>query len=269
MLRTRIGMTVSAVLLLSSVGLSGCGTNNNNEGAAGNNNVQTKNVRGVNDGRLSVNSVRGGGHNIGDLNLDAALSRKVAAIPGVRNANVIVAGRSAYVAVGLDRNATGQEAANRITTQGKNMTPGSTGYGTGNGTGYGTGGGTLYRTNGTGMGMNGTLTQDGKSLTGHAGNGAAGGMHPAGTAGSRMDAAGTGADADGLTDAMKDKIANEVKQSATIDRVYVSANPDFVQRVSGYADQFRAGHPIQGFVNEFSTMVERIFPAASGTKGYR
>lgn len=60
---------------------------------------------------------------------------------------------------------------------------------------------------------------------------------------------------------IKHKIAAEIKkQNAKINAVYVTANPDFVQRVNYYADEARAGHPIKGFVDEFSTMVERIFP---------
>ncbi|MNI62697.1 Lipoprotein YhcN precursor [compost metagenome] len=71
---------------------------------------------------------------------------------------------------------------------------------------------------------------------------------------------------DAVTPAMKDKISVEVKRSAPhIDNVYVSANPDFVDRIGGFADQVRAGHPIAGFANEFSTLVERIFPTRSGT----
>lgn len=66
---------------------------------------------------------------------------------------------------------------------------------------------------------------------------------------------------DTVTKEIKDKIVAEVKKhDSKIKEVYVSANPDFVERVNYYADEVRAGHPIKGFVNEFSTMVERIFP---------
>jgi YhcN/YlaJ family sporulation lipoprotein len=64
---------------------------------------------------------------------------------------------------------------------------------------------------------------------------------------------------------MKDKIAAVVKKAdPSIDNVYVSTNPDFVERADYYAEEFRAGHPLKGFANEFRTMVERIFPARSG-----
>ncbi|KAI7260782.1 hypothetical protein KC345_g9978 [Hortaea werneckii] len=70
---------------------------------------------------------------------------------------------------------------------------------------------------------------------------------------------------DTVTKDMKDKIAAVVKKAdPNIENVYVSANPDFVERANYYADEFRAGHPLKGFANEFRTMVERIFPTRSG-----
>lgn len=66
---------------------------------------------------------------------------------------------------------------------------------------------------------------------------------------------------DTVTKEIKDKIAAEVKKhDSSINAVYVSANPDFVERANYYAEEVRAGHPLKGFVNEFRTMVERIFP---------
>jgi YhcN/YlaJ family sporulation lipoprotein len=70
-----------------------------------------------------------------------------------------------------------------------------------------------------------------------------------------------------LTDALKDKIADQVKSMApTVENVYVSANPDFISRMKGYASQVRQGHPIQGLIVEFNALVERVFPAPSGTR---
>ena len=68
------------------------------------------------------------------------------------------------------------------------------------------------------------------------------------------------------TGTLKDQIAKEVKISAPqIKNVYVSANPDFVSRMTSYMEDVRLGHPIQGFIVEFNAMVDRIFPAESGT----
>ncbi|GAF08700.1 YhcN/YlaJ family sporulation lipoprotein [Paenibacillus pini] len=60
---------------------------------------------------------------------------------------------------------------------------------------------------------------------------------------------------------IKSKISAKVKQAdPSIKNVYVSANPDFVQRVSNFSTDTLNGHPIKGMISEFSTMVERIFP---------
>ncbi|WP_419874316.1 YhcN/YlaJ family sporulation lipoprotein [Candidatus Pristimantibacillus sp. PTI5] len=68
-----------------------------------------------------------------------------------------------------------------------------------------------------------------------------------------------------LTDQIKDEIANEVKRlKPSVEHVYVSANPDFVGRMNAYMNDVKLGHPIQGFIAEFNSMAERIFPALSG-----
>ncbi|WP_219838375.1 YhcN/YlaJ family sporulation lipoprotein [Paenibacillus sp. R14(2021)] len=60
---------------------------------------------------------------------------------------------------------------------------------------------------------------------------------------------------------LKDRIAQEVKRmSPQIKEVYVSSNPDFVNRMTAYMNDVRLGHPIQGFIAEFNAMVDRIFP---------
>ncbi|WP_164545724.1 YhcN/YlaJ family sporulation lipoprotein [Paenibacillus albus] len=65
-----------------------------------------------------------------------------------------------------------------------------------------------------------------------------------------------------VTGDLKSRIASEVKSMAPqINEVYVSANPDFVDRMTGYMNDVRLGHPIQGFIAEFNAMVDRIFPA--------
>jgi YhcN/YlaJ family sporulation lipoprotein len=59
------------------------------------------------------------------------------------------------------------------------------------------------------------------------------------------------------------KIANQVRKAdPRIQHVYVSTNPQFVERVSGYVRDVRQGRPVTGFAQEFSEMVARIFPNA-------
>lgn len=66
-----------------------------------------------------------------------------------------------------------------------------------------------------------------------------------------------------LSSKLKGEIADEVKaQSPATDHVYVSSNPEWSDRMRGYAEQVRQGHPIQGLLTEFNAIVNRIFPTA-------
>lgn len=371
MMRSKISMSVSAALLLGLVSITGCGTN-----TAEKTNVQTNSVRGVNDGRIGVNSVRGGTmgtHNITKMEVSQELADRIAAMPEVRTANVMLAGKNAYVAVTLHDTTTGLRAKGTTSYRAKSSTvphnygptgvmsgtgrvkigrdgmndtgavtngtngtlrgtvntvPGttSTGPATRNGTlgmgSMGTGTGTTgmgtHRNGTTGMGSLGTgtgttgtrthtynngplLNSNGSKHDVNMGMGIGNGMgmgtrNATGTGTGMTDGLGTGMgirsttpnytnsthgtnyrsnsthmnstnntmhtkETDTVTKEIKAKIAAEIKKhDATIKDVYVSANPDFVDRVNVYAEEARAGHPIKGFVDEFRTMVERIFP---------
>ncbi|MFE4705224.1 YhcN/YlaJ family sporulation lipoprotein [Peribacillus simplex] len=61
---------------------------------------------------------------------------------------------------------------------------------------------------------------------------------------------------------LKEKIADAVRGAdPSVDQVYVSANPDFVQRMKGYANDIENGKPVAGFAEEFRELVTRIFPS--------
>ncbi|WP_405174965.1 YhcN/YlaJ family sporulation lipoprotein [Paenibacillus sp. FSL H8-0261] len=357
MMRSKISMSVSAALLLGLVSITGCGTN-----TAEKTNVQTKNVRGVNDGRIGVNSVRGGTmgtHNITKMEVSQELADRIAAMPEVRTANVMLAGKNAYVAVTLHDTTTGLRAKGTTSYRAKSSTVphnyGPTGVMSGTGrvkigrdgmndtgavtngtngalrgtvntvpgttsTGPATLGMGTHRNGTTGMGSLGTgtgtgttgtrthtynngplLNSNGSKHDVNMGMGIGNGMgmgtrNTTGTGTGMTDGLGTGMgirsttpnytnsthgtnyrsnsthmnntnntmnmkETDTVTKEIKAKIAAEVKKhDATIKDVYVSANPDFVERVNVYAEEARAGHPIKGFVDEFRTMVERIFP---------
>ncbi|WP_310551364.1 YhcN/YlaJ family sporulation lipoprotein [Paenibacillus glufosinatiresistens] len=298
MQHSRIGMTLAAALLLGTATLAGCGGNGSkNDAGMKTNSVKTNSTEGTsNQGRFQTRSAQGI-HNIANLKMDRELSDRVSAIPGVRSAHVLMAGRTAYVAVTADENSgnsrrSGNGALDRGTTmRGTNLSPGSSGYGTGNGTGYGTGSGTLYKPRSS---AGAHLTDDGRSMTGTPGTGGSrggglgGGMNgsggymngmtgtdgtgPAGGAGDLLNGTGTVESGRGyhsmgtgrgdtVNKELKNRIAETVRSyDSNIGSVYVSANPDFVERVNGYADQARGGHPLSGFANEFRTLVERIFP---------
>ncbi|MGV2911482.1 YhcN/YlaJ family sporulation lipoprotein, partial [Bacillus safensis] len=64
-----------------------------------------------------------------------------------------------------------------------------------------------------------------------------------------------------VTDDLKKKISDKVKSTdQQIDNVYVSANPDFVDRMQGYGKRIKSGEPISGFFDEFTETVRRVFP---------
>ncbi len=64
-----------------------------------------------------------------------------------------------------------------------------------------------------------------------------------------------------LTNDLEKRISSKVKSvDRDIDRVFVSANPDFYNHMRGYANDIRAGKPVSGFFTEFSQTVRRVFP---------
>jgi YhcN/YlaJ family sporulation lipoprotein len=66
-----------------------------------------------------------------------------------------------------------------------------------------------------------------------------------------------------ITRAMEDQIAKEVRATdPTIKNVYVSTNPEFVDRVNQYVQDVRQGRPISGFFDELTKVIQRIFPVA-------
>ncbi|WP_352923835.1 YhcN/YlaJ family sporulation lipoprotein [Peribacillus simplex] len=65
-----------------------------------------------------------------------------------------------------------------------------------------------------------------------------------------------------ITNDLKERIADKVREAdPSVDQVYVSANPDFVQRMEGYANDIENGKPVAGFAEEFRELVTRIFPS--------
>lgn len=66
-----------------------------------------------------------------------------------------------------------------------------------------------------------------------------------------------------VTNKLENKIADEVRATdPNIRNVFVSSNPDFVNRMKDYADKLNKGEPVTGLVEEFNEMVRRAFPNA-------
>ncbi|MFJ8070304.1 YhcN/YlaJ family sporulation lipoprotein [Peribacillus sp. NPDC096447] len=65
-----------------------------------------------------------------------------------------------------------------------------------------------------------------------------------------------------ISNDLKERVADTVRGAdPSVDQVYVSANPDFVQRMEGYANDIENGKPVAGFAEEFREFVTRIFPS--------
>ncbi|MBM7837386.1 YhcN/YlaJ family sporulation lipoprotein [Alkalihalobacillus xiaoxiensis] len=64
-----------------------------------------------------------------------------------------------------------------------------------------------------------------------------------------------------VADQVKDRIAEKAKEAdSEIKDVHVSANPDFMERLSGYGDRIENGEPISGMADEFKEAMHRMFP---------
>ncbi|MCC3378670.1 YhcN/YlaJ family sporulation lipoprotein [Paenibacillus farraposensis] len=254
-------------------------------------------TNGMNVAPLSTNT-NVTGHPVRNLQVDRNLSKRISELPDVKSATVLVGDRHAYVAVALkdQANKTGVATpsgkgtthgmtthgvtthgvtTDGVTTHGVNGTrgnyttdgiaPGATYNGV---TGYGTPvrrGDGLYGTMGTGSyGMIRGLT-DGTRTDGTRTDGAH--MYGTHTDGTTVQGAGTAYEPAGLTQAVKSRIANKVKQFApSIQQVYVSANPDFVKHSTDFARSVQSGHPVKGLSAQLVDIIQRIFPApAAGT----
>lgn len=66
-----------------------------------------------------------------------------------------------------------------------------------------------------------------------------------------------------LTREVEDRIAQQVRKAdPNVQNVYVSTNPEFVDRINAYVIDVQQGRPVAGFVEQFNEMVQRIFPNA-------
>jgi YhcN/YlaJ family sporulation lipoprotein len=66
-----------------------------------------------------------------------------------------------------------------------------------------------------------------------------------------------------ITKVLEDQIAKEVRATdRSIQHVYVSTNPEFVDRVRQYVDDVRRGRPVSGLFDQLNKIIQRIFPVA-------
>jgi len=63
------------------------------------------------------------------------------------------------------------------------------------------------------------------------------------------------------SDDLKTRISDEVKNvNADIDKVYVSANPDFLKEINDYRTKYNNGQPVEGLFEEIGDSIKRVFP---------
>lgn len=68
---------------------------------------------------------------------------------------------------------------------------------------------------------------------------------------------------DELSKDLEGKIADKVREVKTdVNNVYVSLNPDFVERMNDYRTRIDEGEPIEGFFDEFGEAMRNVFPDA-------
>ncbi|GLO65556.1 YhcN/YlaJ family sporulation lipoprotein [Oceanobacillus kimchii] len=66
---------------------------------------------------------------------------------------------------------------------------------------------------------------------------------------------------DNVSDETKQQIADIVRSvDNSIENVYVTTNPDFMDLTDRYINDLDEGRPIEGFFDQFGNMIERIFP---------
>jgi YhcN/YlaJ family sporulation lipoprotein len=257
MIRSKtISMSLSAALIVSMIGVTGCGTNNTD-----NQSLRTKNVKyntnvanRNNANRYGINSTNNdnglftrGDNKMVNLRYSEELSNKISQLERVDMAKVMLTDNNAYVAVTIRSNDTGTGNLNRSNVGTQTSGNYSSGGNIGNNTGVTNG------TNGT-IGMNGTNRMNG--IVGMNGTNATNGGNT-----TNMN----NGDDQNVTQEIKDRIADVIKNNDTnVKNVYVSANPDFVNRVGNYARDVNNGNPISGLGDEFQSLVNRIFPTPSG-----
>lgn len=275
-----VSLSLSAALLASSVGLTACGTGNNNvktqslRNTHGNYNVNT-----LPQNRMFTRNTDGRTTKIHSMRYSAALSNKVAQLKDVQSAHVVVTDRDAYVAItrhGQHRTGVTTHGAGVTTRSYGNglvspnhgvTTDGLTHRGTTNvsgpyGANYGTRGIADNGLAGSSSGLMGPLRNNlGTGYTTRGTTATDGTLHRMNTTTGT-----TGHVTDRVPQKLKDSIANTVKKTAPhIHNVYVSEDADFVTEMGNYGTKSRGGAPLHNLTADFETLINRVFPGRAGT----
>ncbi|WP_211746445.1 YhcN/YlaJ family sporulation lipoprotein [Paenibacillus sp. Marseille-Q4541] len=266
-----VTLSLSTAILMMSA-LTGCGTTTTDHG------VKTKSVRnystemnradryGINYGMNGINPDRASVHRTTNLSASNQLSKAVSEMNGVGKAHVLLTDHNAYVAVSLKEGVQAQSTRHHNRNQ-MNQNLGSLGVND-------VGTRAPYTTSGIAPGLRSNSYSQSNMVGDNANGprGAGGIFNPNSVRMKSTKGPGTYSKMNDtlaeekVTDEMKQKIAKKIKQmDPKIKNVYVSANPDFVQRAEGYATDLTNGKPISGVVGEFQIMMDRIFPTKETT----
>lgn len=64
-----------------------------------------------------------------------------------------------------------------------------------------------------------------------------------------------------VTEDLKKKMEEKVMGADTsVEKVYISEDPEFTTQMKDYADRVRAGEPVEGIFDEFGDVVRSVFP---------
>lgn len=232
------GMKTTVVVVGLAIALTGCMTDNTQQGVGTEGNDMRQQGAGTegNGMRQQGAAINRGGvssqgwdnsrnnnftpaHSNTRMEISNRVADSISAMDEVDSATVLLTDRNAYVAVLLD-----------------------------NGKGYGASnlGRNVGKTNSVNSGYNRRSNAMGDNATKD-----------------RMGRQGMGQGDEGITEQLKSDIAQKVKSvHPNVENVYVSTNPDFIGRMRGYGERFQNGQPIQGMIIEFNTLVQRLFPTA-------
>ncbi|WP_160034956.1 YhcN/YlaJ family sporulation lipoprotein [Paenibacillus sp. An7] len=242
-----VTLSLSTAILMMSA-LTGCGTTADNQGVKTNNvrnyaSDVNRNVRnGINYGMNGINPDRASVHRTTSLSAHNQMSKAISEMNGVGEAYVLRTDHNAYVAVSLKEGVQPQSTRHHNNQNLMNQ------HDLGNMGTNDMGTRAPYTTSGIAPGLHSNNYSQSNML----GDNANGPQY------SKMN----NNQAEEVTDEMKQKITKKIKQiDPKVKNVYISANPDFLGRVRGYASDLENGHPISGIVNEFQVMMDRIFPA--------
>jgi len=242
-------MSLAVVLSLAACNTNnGALDNNNNNRPFGLNQTLDRNRTDMGnrpwDNRFNNGNVTGS-HSNTRLELSEEIADQIAAMDEVDEAYVLLTNRNCYVAVDLNDRANVRGNNNRGTNGHGGMTRDLT-RNTGDANGFNRG--------------NRLGVTDNRFGGDRVDNGVTGSEVEFGTYGNGQE----------VSSQLKQKIASKVKSiNSKIENVYVSADPDFVDRMNGYIQNLQQGRPVRGFIDEFNTMVERIFPTNATDLGDR